>query len=153
MDLDPLVRMVSCCDITWQKVIFDNQQLSPSTCEDNLGSHPSSLLCLSSTPARSNLSEQHTSFIVISPPASNVASITENAPLKYVVDSISLGDTQQVGYDLLAPGGQLATFLPGEVPAAVSIRIVVCTSFWSGIMWNGESEAHASISTVFRLAE
>jgi NADPH:quinone reductase-like Zn-dependent oxidoreductase len=44
--------------------------------------------------------------------ASEVASITQNAPLKYAVDSISLADTQQAAYDLLAPGGQLVIFLP-----------------------------------------
>ena len=44
--------------------------------------------------------------------ASEVASITQNAPLKYAVDAISLADTQQAAYDLLAPGGQLAVVLP-----------------------------------------
>ncbi|KAF8804121.1 GroES-like protein [Phlegmacium glaucopus] len=43
--------------------------------------------------------------------ASEVSSITQNAPVKYAVDSISLADTQQAAYDLLAPGGQLAIFL------------------------------------------
>ena len=33
-------------------------------------------------------------------------------PLKYTVDSISLLDTQQTAYDLLAQGGKLAIFLP-----------------------------------------
>ena len=47
--------------------------------------------------------------------ASEVASISQNVPLKYAADSISLADTQQVGYDLLAPGGRLATFLPAAV--------------------------------------
>jgi Zinc-binding dehydrogenase len=47
--------------------------------------------------------------------ASEVASITQNTPLKYAADAISLGDTQQAAYDLLAPGGQLATFLPVAV--------------------------------------
>ena len=32
--------------------------------------------------------------------------------MKYAADAISLADTQQAAYDLLAPGGQLATFLP-----------------------------------------
>ena len=31
------------------------------------------------------------------------------------MDSISLADTQQAAYDLLAPGGQLATFLPAAI--------------------------------------
>ena len=47
--------------------------------------------------------------------ASEVASITRNVPLKYAADSISLSDTQQAAYDLLAPGGQLATFLPVSI--------------------------------------
>ena len=47
--------------------------------------------------------------------ASEVANITQNAPLKYAADAISLADTQQAAYDLLAPGGQLATFLPVAV--------------------------------------
>ena len=44
--------------------------------------------------------------------ASEVNNITQNTPIKYAVDSISLPDTQQAGYELLAPGGQLAVFLP-----------------------------------------
>ena len=44
--------------------------------------------------------------------ASEVNSITKNAPIKYAVDSISLPDTQQAAYDLLAHGGKLAIFLP-----------------------------------------
>ena len=43
--------------------------------------------------------------------ASEVSNITQNAPIKYAVDSISAAATQQAAYDLLAPGGQLATFL------------------------------------------
>ena len=44
--------------------------------------------------------------------ASEIVRITQNEPLKYAVDSISLADTQQAAYDLLAPGGKLAVFLP-----------------------------------------
>ena len=43
--------------------------------------------------------------------ASEVNTITENAPIKYAVDSISSADTQQSGYDLLASGGKLVIFL------------------------------------------
>ena len=44
--------------------------------------------------------------------ASEVNAITQNVPIKYVVDSISTSDTQQSGYDLLASGGKLVIFLP-----------------------------------------
>ena len=44
--------------------------------------------------------------------ASEINSITQNAPIKYIVDSISAPDTQQTAYDLLAPGGQVAVFDP-----------------------------------------
>jgi D-arabinose 1-dehydrogenase-like Zn-dependent alcohol dehydrogenase len=44
--------------------------------------------------------------------ASEISNITQNAPIKYAVDSISLPDTQQAAYDLIAPGGQLVVFLP-----------------------------------------
>ena len=43
--------------------------------------------------------------------ASEVNTITQNAPVKYAVDSISSADTQQSGYDLLASGGKLVIFL------------------------------------------
>ena len=44
--------------------------------------------------------------------ASEISSITQNAPIKYAVDSISAPDTQQTAYDILAPGGQVAVFNP-----------------------------------------
>jgi NADPH:quinone reductase-like Zn-dependent oxidoreductase len=44
--------------------------------------------------------------------ASEVNSITQKAPIKYVVDSVSSADTQQNGYDLLESGGKLVIFLP-----------------------------------------
>ena len=47
--------------------------------------------------------------------ASEVNNITQNAPIKYVVDSISSADTQQIGYDLLASGGKLVIFLDAAV--------------------------------------
>ena len=56
--------------------------------------------------------------------ASEVASITQNAPLKYAVDSISLADTQQTAYDLLAPGGQLAIFLPVAIKTTEEKHII-----------------------------
>ena len=47
--------------------------------------------------------------------ASEISNITQNAPIKYALDSISLPDTQQVAYDLIAPGGQLIVVLPVTV--------------------------------------
>lgn len=41
-----------------------------------------------------------------------ISRITQDVPIKYVVDSISTPDTQQMAYKLLAPGGQLAIFQP-----------------------------------------
>jgi NADPH:quinone reductase-like Zn-dependent oxidoreductase len=46
---------------------------------------------------------------------SEISRITQNVPIKYAVDSISLPDTQQTAYDLLGEGGKLAIFRP---PAA-----------------------------------
>ena len=43
--------------------------------------------------------------------ASEVNTIANNAPIKYVVDSISTPDTQKIGYDLLVSGGKLVIFL------------------------------------------
>lgn len=45
-------------------------------------------------------------------------------PLKYAADSISLADTQQVAYDLLAPGGVLATFLPVAINTTEEKRVI-----------------------------
>ena len=47
--------------------------------------------------------------------ASEINTITQNAPIKYAVDSVSSAETQQFGYDLLAPGGKLAIFLEAIV--------------------------------------
>jgi NADPH:quinone reductase-like Zn-dependent oxidoreductase len=47
--------------------------------------------------------------------ASKVNAITQDTPIKYVVDSVSSPDTQQSGYDLLASGGKLVTFLDAAV--------------------------------------
>jgi NADPH:quinone reductase-like Zn-dependent oxidoreductase len=44
--------------------------------------------------------------------ASEISSITQNGPIKYIIDSISAPETQQTAYDLLAPGGQAAVFGP-----------------------------------------
>ena len=46
---------------------------------------------------------------------SEINGITQNVPIKYALDSISLPDTQQTVYDLLGKGGKLAIFRP---PAA-----------------------------------
>ena len=56
--------------------------------------------------------------------ATEVASITKNAPLKYAVDSISLPDTQQAAYDLLGSGGRLATFLPVAVKTTEEKHVI-----------------------------
>ena len=45
--------------------------------------------------------------------------MTQNVPIKYAVDSISLPDTQQAAYDLLGQGGKLVIFLP---PAAKTTK-------------------------------
>ena len=50
---------------------------------------------------------------------SEISSITQNVPIKYAFDSISLPETQQTAYDLLAHGGKLATVL---VPAAKTTK-------------------------------
>ena len=41
-----------------------------------------------------------------------ISGMTQNVPIKYAVDSISLPDTQQTAYDLLSRGGKLVIFLP-----------------------------------------
>ena len=56
--------------------------------------------------------------------AAEIANITKNVPLKYAADSISLADTQQVAYDLLAPGGVLATFLPVAINTTEEKRVI-----------------------------
>ncbi|KAF8148881.1 chaperonin 10-like protein [Crassisporium funariophilum] len=50
------------------------------------------------------------------PLRAEIAKIT-NQPIKTVLDSISVEVTQQAGWDLLAPGGQLGTVLPPTVKA------------------------------------
>ena len=47
--------------------------------------------------------------------ASELSGITQNVPIKYVVDSISIPETQQTGYDILPQGGKLAIFIPPAV--------------------------------------
>ncbi|KAF8805430.1 GroES-like protein [Phlegmacium glaucopus] len=61
--------------------------------------------------------------------ASEVGRITQNAPIKYAVDSVSLADTQQAAYDLLAPGGQLAIFLGVAVKPVEGKRIFSVVGF------------------------
>ena len=56
--------------------------------------------------------------------ATEVASITKDVALKFAVDSISLPDTQQAAYDILAPGGRLATFLPAVVKTTGEKHII-----------------------------
>ena len=59
--------------------------------------------------------------------ASEISVITQNAPIKYAVDSISLPDTQQTAYDLLAQGGKLVIFLPPAVKATQEKDVVPAT--------------------------
>ena len=47
--------------------------------------------------------------------ASEISGITQNVPIKYAVDSISLPDTQQTAYDVLPQGGKLVIFIPSAV--------------------------------------
>ncbi|KAF5359478.1 hypothetical protein D9756_003554 [Leucocoprinus leucothites] len=57
---------------------------------------------------------------------SQIATITNNKPIKYVYDTISLSDTQQTGSDILAPGGYLMLVLaPTVTPADKTIARVV----------------------------
>jgi NADPH:quinone reductase-like Zn-dependent oxidoreductase len=56
--------------------------------------------------------------------ASEINSITRQVPIKYAVDSISLPDTQQTAYDLLANGGKLAVFLPPVAKTTKEKQIV-----------------------------
>ena len=50
--------------------------------------------------------------------------MTQNVPIKYAVDSISLPNTQQTAYDLLAQGGKLVIFLPPEAKTTKEKDIV-----------------------------
>ena len=47
--------------------------------------------------------------------ADKINGITQNVPVKYALDSISLPDTQQTVFNLLGKGGKLAVFLPPAV--------------------------------------
>ncbi|KAI0671358.1 GroES-like protein [Trametes maxima] len=49
--------------------------------------------------------------------AEEVAKLAEGKPIEFVFDTISLSDTQQLGYDVLAPGGGLLLVLPESIPA------------------------------------
>ena len=68
-------------------------------------------------------------------PASNLVSeisgITQNVPIKYAVDSISLPDTQRVAYDLLGQGGELVVFLPAEAKTTNEKEIFFVLGFLS----------------------
>ncbi|EGO00265.1 hypothetical protein SERLA73DRAFT_107303 [Serpula lacrymans var. lacrymans S7.3] len=48
--------------------------------------------------------------------AQEVAKIT-SSPVSFVIDAVSLEDTQQAGYNLLAPGGEMAVVLPPTAKA------------------------------------
>ena len=55
---------------------------------------------------------------------SQINTVTQNAPIKYVVDSVSSVETQQTGHDLLAPGGKLVIFLEGLIKPTEGREIV-----------------------------
>ncbi|KAI0822569.1 GroES-like protein [Trametes gibbosa] len=46
-----------------------------------------------------------------------ISKIAGGKPVEYVYDAISLADTQQIAYDVLAPGGHLLIVLPLSIPA------------------------------------
>lgn len=50
-------------------------------------------------------------------------------PIKYAVDSISLADTQQIAYDLLADGGKLVIFLPAAIKATKEKEVISVAGF------------------------
>ncbi|KAF9014288.1 chaperonin 10-like protein [Cyathus striatus] len=56
-------------------------------------------------------------FIPLSKLHSEVAAITSE-PIKLVYDAISIQETQQAGYDLLAGGGKIALVLPSQISVA-----------------------------------
>jgi NADPH:quinone reductase-like Zn-dependent oxidoreductase len=56
--------------------------------------------------------------------ASKINTVTQNAPIKYVVDSVSSVETQQTGHDLLAPGGKLVIFLEGLIEPTEGREVV-----------------------------
>ena len=56
--------------------------------------------------------------------ASEVNTITQNTPIKHVVDSVCSADTQQSGYDLLASGGKLVIFLAVAVKTTDDKQII-----------------------------
>ena len=61
--------------------------------------------------------------------ASEINNITYNAPIKYAVDSISLPDTQQTAYDLLAPGGKLVLFRPVQIKTIEEKSVLSVSGF------------------------
>ena len=61
--------------------------------------------------------------------ASEINNITYNAPIKYAIDSISLADTQQTAYDLLAPGGKLVVFLSVQIKTTEEKSVLSVSGF------------------------
>ena len=55
--------------------------------------------------------------------------MTQNVPIKYAVDSISLPNTQQAAYDLLSQGGKLVIFLPPAAKMTKEKEIVPVAGF------------------------
>ena len=55
--------------------------------------------------------------------------MTQNVPIKYAVDSISLPNTQRTAYDLLAQGGKLVIFLPPAAKTTKEKEIVSVAGF------------------------
>ncbi|KZT67314.1 GroES-like protein [Daedalea quercina L-15889] len=54
-----------------------------------------------------------------------VKKLTGGAPVKTVFDAVSLADTQNVAYDVLAPGGTLVLVLPPEIKKTVADKHIV----------------------------
>ena len=60
---------------------------------------------------------------------SEISGITQNVPIKYVLDSISVPDTQQTAYDLLGKGGKLVIFLAPAVKTTKEKEIFSIVGF------------------------
>ena len=59
---------------------------------------------------------------------SEISNITQNAPIKYALDTISLPDTQQTAYDVLAHGGKLVIFLSPAIGKTIKEKEIISVS-------------------------
>ncbi|KAF8975900.1 GroES-like protein [Cyathus striatus] len=89
-------------------------------------------------------------FIPLSSLNSEVAQITSQ-PIKFVYDAISLPETQQAGYDLIAEGGKIVLVLHSQIQEAESSsKSIILTSSLPTAPQNVELVKEAySILTVF----